>query len=80
MVGKLAVLPALKCRVSAASLPVLLRRLYEISLLDDCEDHGDAADSLCTDILDSLGYPDAESHGFSIVSPADEQKSEEVPS
>ena len=63
----------LGCEVSVASLPVLLRRLYERS----GEDRGDAtpadiAETLCVDILDSIGFPDLFESGFEIISPADE--------
>jgi hypothetical protein len=44
----------LNCRVSAESLPVLLRRLSEWTPDDDCESL-----SLCEDILTSLNFDDS---------------------
>ena len=51
--GKLTLCHTLECCVSPESLPVLLRRLYE---LDTDEDVADAAMSLASDILTTLGF------------------------
>jgi hypothetical protein len=51
--GKLVLCRTLECRVSPESLPVLLRRLYE---LDTEEEIVDAAMSLAGDILMTLGF------------------------
>ena len=53
-VGKLILCQTLDCCVSPESLPVLLRRLYE---LDTDDEHvADAAMSLASDILLTLGF------------------------
>ena len=51
--GKLTLCHTLECRVSPESLPVLLRRLYE---LDTAEDIADAGMSLADAILMTLGF------------------------
>ena len=51
--GKLVLCRTLECSVSPESLPVLLRRLYE---LDTTEDIADAAMSLADAILLTLGF------------------------
>ena len=53
MAGKLVLCHTLECCVSPESLPVLLRRLFE---LDTCEDIMDAAMSLADAILLTLGF------------------------
>jgi len=52
-VGKLVLCRSLDCTVSVESLPVLLRRLFE---LDTTDDVADAATSLGGDILMTLGF------------------------
>ncbi len=51
--GKLTLCRTLECSVSIESLPVLLRRLFE---LDDDDETVDAAMSLANDILTTLGF------------------------
>ena len=53
--GKLTLCHTLECRVSPESLPVLLRRQFE---LDTDEHVADAAMSLAGDILLTLGFDD----------------------
>jgi hypothetical protein len=53
MAGKLVLCHSLDCHISPESLPVLLRRLYE---LDTTEDVADAATSLADAILMTLGF------------------------
>jgi hypothetical protein len=53
MAGKLVLCHTLDCYVSPESLPVLLRRLYE---LDTTEDVADAAMSLADAVLMTLGF------------------------
>jgi hypothetical protein len=54
--GKLTLCHTLECRVSPESLPVLLRRLFE---LDTDEHVADAAMSLGDDILLTLGFDES---------------------
>ena len=63
----------LDCRVSPQSLPVLLRRLWEVGLKDEPEAAN--AEALCSDILNTLGFTDLEC-GYEIVCPADEKGTE----
>ena len=51
--GQLTLCHTLECCVSPESLPVLLRRLFE---LDTCDDIADAAMSLADAILMTLGF------------------------
>ena len=53
MAGKLVLCRSLDCTVSPESLPVLLRRLFELDTTDDVVD---AAMSLGGDILMTLGF------------------------
>ena len=53
MAGKLVLCHTLECTVSTESLPVLLRRLYE---LDTTEDVADAGMSLADAVLLTLGF------------------------
>jgi hypothetical protein len=53
--GRLVLCRTLECRVSCESLPVLLRRLFD---LDAEEDVVDAAVRLASDILMTLGFDD----------------------
>jgi hypothetical protein len=46
----------LECRVSSESLPVLLRRLYELE--HESDELGDSPSSLADDILQTLGIGD----------------------
>jgi hypothetical protein len=55
----------LACVVSVESFPVLLRRLWEM-------DGNEAAETLLSDILSSLGFEDADVGCFEIISPVDE--------
>jgi hypothetical protein len=54
--GRLVLCRTLECRVSRESLPVLLRRLFD---LDAAEDVVDAAARLASDILMTLGFDES---------------------
>jgi hypothetical protein len=65
------VVKMLDCRVSVKSLPVLLRRLYDLT------DEAEGAEDLCMSILDTLGFEDLGTSGFEIISPVDEHTNED---